>query len=81
MVPLEDDLICNGAKQIDEEEDSADGYVLIDGGTATNQGNAVREVWRLQACQSMSLMKSPLVVDVAYPRRASLACLRHAFHG
>ena len=48
-VPLEDDLVRRGADDVDEEEDGADGYVLIDGGTATEQGNAVRKVWRLQA--------------------------------
>ena len=74
-IPLEYGLIRDGTKHVEEEEDSADRYVLTDGGTATDLGNAVREVWRLQARQSLSVMKT--VVGVAYPRRASLACLKH----
>lgn len=79
-IRLEDDLVPDGADHIEEEEDSTDRYVLIDGGTATGQGNTVREVWRLQARQSLSLVKGPLVVAVTYPRRASLACLNHGCH-
>lgn len=58
-ISLEDNLARHRANDVDEEEDCADGYVLIDGGTATEQGNAVREVWRLQAHQSLSVMKKP----------------------
>ena len=56
-IQLEDDLVPDGANEVDEEEDGADGYVLIDGGMTTDQGNAVREVWRLQARQPLSVSK------------------------
>ena len=52
---LEDGLVRNGSDQVDEEEDSADGYVLIDGGTATDNGDAIREIWWLEARQSLSV--------------------------
>lgn len=48
-IQLEDGLVRNGANHVEKEEDSRDGYVRNNGGTATDQGNAVREVWRLHA--------------------------------
>lgn len=79
-IQLEDALVRDGANHVEEEKDSADRYVRIDGGTFTGQGNAVREVWRLEARQSCYFVKSPLVVDLSYPRRTSLACLKHNCH-
>ena len=46
-IPLEDGLVRDGANDIEEEKDGADGYILINGGTATDHGNAIRKVWRL----------------------------------
>ena len=46
-IHLEHALVADGANEVEEEEDSTDGYVFTDGGTATDHGNAVREVWRL----------------------------------
>jgi hypothetical protein len=50
-IELIDADVRNGAHQVDENEDGADGYVLIDGGIATDMCNAVRDVWWLQTSQ------------------------------
>lgn len=48
-IQLEDGLVRNGANHVEKEDDSGYGYVRNNGGTATDQGNAVGEVWRLHA--------------------------------
>lgn len=49
--------VPNGAEDVDEEEDGAYGYVLMDVGTAADTRKAVRDVRRLQTIQSASLAK------------------------
>jgi hypothetical protein len=56
-IELIDADVRNGAHQVDENEDGADGYVLIDGGIATDMCNAVRDVWWLQTSQRPLLVK------------------------
>lgn len=51
-VELIDGHVRNGADQVDENEDGAYGYVMIDGGMATETCNTGREVRWLQASQS-----------------------------
>lgn len=46
--------VPNGADDVDEEEDGAYRYVLMDGGMAANTRNAVRDVRWLQTRQSAS---------------------------
>ena len=46
-IRVKDDLVRDGANYIEEEKDSTDGYIGFDGRMATDQGNAIREIWRL----------------------------------
>ena len=53
-IELIDGVIGNGAGEVDADEYGADGYVLMDGGMATDTRNADRNVRWLQASQSQS---------------------------
>ena len=69
--------IGDGAEQVDDDEDGAYGYVLMDSGDAANNGHAGREVWRLQSGQSVYFGEE-VVMDVIYPlNMTSLAYLKH----
>ncbi len=50
-----DALVGDSTDQVDEDEDGTYGYVLVDGGNATDRCNAGREVWRLRLWLSQSL--------------------------
>ena len=57
FIELKDALVGNGSDYVDEEEDGANGYILVNCGDAADRRNAGREVWRLrlQPSQSLSL--------------------------
>ena len=42
-----DGHVRDGTNQVDEDEDSADGYVLVNSGMAADTGNSGRDVWWL----------------------------------
>ena len=47
-IELIDVHICDGAGEVDADEDGTYGYVLINGGTTADTCNSGRDVWRLQ---------------------------------
>ena len=50
--------IRDGAKQVDDDEDGAYGYVLVDSGDTADNCHAGRKVWRLQSSQSACLARN-----------------------
>lgn len=70
--------VPNGADDVDEDQDGAYGYVLINGGMAADARNAGIDVRRLQE-NPVSGFSEEVFVDTAYPR-TSFACLKHICH-
>lgn len=76
-----DTEVGDGANQIDWEKDGAYGYVDMDARMATDDSNAVRDVWRLQTSQLVLVGKDLVIVvdiEVIYPITSTgFACLKH----